>query len=256
MQNVVMQFSPDPFKGKASTLTVSGDIDEDISAGDLRIDLDINVLGGILKEVVNSTIPFTLSDTAKRGKGPLKLVVGPFKIPSVPLISLVNLIGKIQIHNPKSERVLCAQLNMKLGAEGPLEEPASSSTTPNDDPVTICSGPNAHLKNLNWTDDGKIFTLTGNMDEDVSNLDVGLDLTVKAGIKFPPLKFNIPVAISPAIKEGPLKVTLGPESNSAGSLVADLDPISVDGKITINDGNKEEIACIDIAPTAATSVVV
>jgi len=251
MTNVVMQFSPDPFKGKATTLTISGDLDEDISAGEISIDLNVNILGGVQKASVNGTYPFALSDTLKLGKGATKLVVGPFKVPSVPLIHLAGITGTIQVHNPKSERVLCAQLQTYLGAESPsVEEAANSAGTK----TSICSGPNAHLKNLNWTDDGENFTLIGDMDKDVSNFNVELDLVLKALVKFPALKFNIPVALTPGFKQGPIKLTVGPSSNgrSAGSNGV----VSVNGTVMISDSNSEEIACINVAPEAAALVVV
>jgi len=96
--------------------------------------------------------------------------------------------------------------------------------------------------------------LVGDMDEDVSNFNVELDLVIKALVRFPALKFSIPVALTPGFKQGPLKLTVGPASNSRSSSSNGV--VSVNGTVAISDINSEEIACINVAPEAAALVVV
>merc|ERR1712100_11201 len=110
------------------------------------------------------------------------------------------------------------------------------------------------MKNFKFSDDKstKVTTITGTLDEDVAKVDVGVDLNIKIPlVPLPEIKLDIPASISPAVKKGDLKITVGPAVSEVPDTVID-----VTGNVKINDGNAEEIVCLQIGSAEAASTVV
>merc|ERR1711971_650040 len=156
----------------------------------------------------------------------------------------------------KKDPVACINLDLKVG--GASEAPAlkAPQTKIGDSPVTDCTKPSDHMKNFKFSDDstGKT-TITGTLDEDVAKVNVGVDLTIKIPlIPIPEIKLNVPASISPAVKKGDLEITVGPIASESST---DRAPpaINVNGNVKVNDGNSEEIVCLQIGSADSTVVV-
>jgi hypothetical protein len=233
---------------------MEGDLDEDIAGGDANIDLNVKALG-IINEPVKATSPFTYSPGVAKGHS--TVAVGPVDLPKVPLPGGVDVTGTVKITNTKKEPVACIQMNLKIGgaSAAPALEAPQAKADPS--PVTDCTKPTDHMKNFKFSDDSTgMTTITGTLDEDVGKLNVGVDLNIKVPlVPIPEIKLNVPASISPAMKKGDLKITVGPVVSEEPVNGA---PITVNGNVKVNDGNAEEIVCLQIASssTQADSTVV
>merc|ERR1711920_714745 len=113
-------------------------------------------------------------------------------------------------------------------------------------PVKSCTQPTDHMKNFAFsTDASGVTTISGSLDEELDKMAVAVDLNIKITlIKLPPISLNVPVSYSPGIKKGDVKATFGPSALQANTVV------DVEGTVKVNDGNAEEVVCINI--TSAT----
>jgi hypothetical protein len=251
--NVKITLSPDPpVLGQAFSFTMEGDLDEALAGGSANVDLNVKALG-IINEPVKVSSPFTYSPGVASGHS--TVTVGPVNLPKIPLPGGVDVTGTVKITDTKKEPVACIQLNLKVG--GASEIPALGAPQAKTDlsPVTDCTKASDHMKNFKFSDDTTgVTTITGTLDEDVDKLSVGVDLTVKVPlIPIPEIKLSIPASISPAVKKGDLKITVGPAVSEVPAIAV---PVTVSGNVKVNDGNAEEIVCLQIASTQADSTVV
>merc|ERR1712039_566939 len=90
---------------------------------------------------------------------------------------------------------------------------------------------------------------SGSLDEDLDKMAVAVDLKIKIPlIKLPTISLDVPVSYSPGIKKGDVKATFGP------SALQDNTVVDVEGTVKVNDGNAEEVVCINITSAAAAGV--
>jgi hypothetical protein len=245
--NVKITLSPDPpVLGQPFSFNMEGDLDEALAGGNANIDLNVKALG-IINEPVKVSSPFTYSPGVASGHTVVS--VGPVNLPKIPLPGGVDVTGTVKITNGKKEAVACIKMDLNMGAA--TEAPALETK---DSPVTDCTKASDHMKNFKFSDDSTgVTTITGTLDEDVAKVDVGVDLNIKIPlVPLPEIKLDIPASISPAVKKGDLKITVGP----AVSEVPNGPVIDVTGNVKINDGNAEEIVCLQIGSAEATSTVV
>jgi len=214
--------------------------------GNADIDLNVKALG-VINEPVKVSSPFTYSPGVASGHTTVS--VGPVNLPKIPLPGGVDVTGTVKITNGKKEAVACIKMDLNVGAA--TEAPALETK---DSPVTDCTKASDHMKNFKFSDDSTgVTTITGTLDEDVAKVDVGVDLNIKIPlVPLPEIKLDIPASISPAVKKGDLKITVGP----AASEVPNGPVIDVTGNVKINDENAEEIVCLQIGSAEAASTVV
>jgi len=236
--NVKFTLSPDPPQlGQPFSLDIEGDLDEVLDGGNADIDLNVKALG-IINEPVQTSAPFTFSPGAPSGHQ--SITVGPVNLPKVPLPGGVALNGTIKLTNAKREAVTCVKLDMKVGGAESTDavQPIALSN-----PVKSCTQASDHMKNFAFSQDASgVTTISGTLDEDLAKMTVGVDLNIKVPIvKLPAIDLNVPVSYSPGIKKGDVKATFGPSTSQLMGT-----PVSVTGTVKINDGNSEEVACIEI----------
>jgi len=250
--NVKITLSPDPPQlGQPFSFDITGDLDEILDGGNADVDLNVKALG-IVNEPVQVSAPFTFSPGAPSGLQ--SITVGPVNLPKIPLPGGVVVNGTVKLTNTKKEPVACLKLALKVGGaeRGELAEgPVATST-----PVTSCTQPSDHMKNFAFSQDTSgMTTIQGTLDEDLDKMTVAVDLNIKIPlIPLPAIDVKVPISYSPGIKKGDVKATFGPSTSQLKST-----PISVNGTVKINDGNSEEVVCIDITSTGgqhASTVVV
>jgi len=249
--NVKITLSPDPpVLGQPFSFNMEGDLDEALAGGNANIDLNVKALG-IINEPVKASAPFTYSPGVASGH--TTVTVGPVNLPKVPLPGGVDVTGTVKITNTKKEPVACIKMDLKIGgaSEAPALEAPQAKT--DDSPVTDCTKPSDHMKNFKFSDDSTgMTTITGTLDEDVAKLNVGVDLNIKVPlVPLPEIKLAVPASISPAIKKGDLKITVGPIVSDNGA-----PPVTVSGNVKVNDGNAEEIVCLQIGNSTHTDSIV
>lgn len=251
--NVKITLSPDPPKlGQAFSFNMEGDLDELLDGGNADIDLNVKALG-IINEPVKVSSPFTYSPGVASGHS--TVAVGPVNLPSIPLPGGVTVTGTVTITNTKKEPVACIQLNLKVGGASEVPALEAPQAKANDTPVVDCTQPSDHMKNFKFGDDPTgMTTITGTLDEDVSKLSTAVDLKIKIPlIPLPEIKLSVPASVSPGLKKGDLKITVGPTTSEVANDV----PVTVTGSVKVNDGNSEEIVCLQIGnSTQAVSTVV
>jgi hypothetical protein len=259
LQNMKVKLSPDPIqKGKPFTVDVSGDLDEDIVAGTVNVDLSITALG-VIKSSVKQVVPFT--QTPGLSKGHFKLSIGPSTIPNIPGSTLVQ--GRVHLVDGKGEAVFCLDLNIHVGdamAENSTHEELeveekSHVTAPSVSSVASCSKATDHLKDARISSSGGVTKIKGTLDESLSKLSVDLDIKIKVLFVSIPLKLKIPLSISPAFPKGAFGLTMGPVSGAISP-----DPHAhVKGTAVLNDANAEEITCLKldvVSEDTASKVIV
>jgi len=246
--NVKITLSPDPpVLGQPFSFNMEGDLDEALAGGNANVDLNVKALG-IINEPVKVSSPFTYSPGVASGHTTVS--VGPVNLPKIPLPGGVDVTGTVKITNAKQEPVACIKMDLKVG--GAMDAPALETK---DSPVKDCTKASDHMKNFKFSEDATgVTTVTGTLDEDVAKVDVGVDLSIKIPlVPLPEIKLDIPASISPAVKQGDLKITVGPVASEVPDIV-----VNVTGNVKINDGNAEEIVCLQIgnSEVAASTVVV
>jgi len=117
--------------------------------------------------------------------------------------------------------------------------------------VSSCGSAGDHLSGIKITlspdpiAKGKPFTidLSGNLDASLSEMNVDVDLTVKAlGIIDKALKVSSPFSISPGLVAGAQSLSIGPLT--VPSLPGDID---LAGTIKITNNKKEPVACMKLS---------
>jgi len=254
LKDVKITLSPDPIKkGTPWSLSLSGTMDEVLSGGNVNADLSIKALD-VINKAVKVTSPFSVSPGLQAGAQ--SLTIGPLTLPSLPGSVVAS--GTIKITNAKNEPVACVKLDINVPAESSdeaTEEAAASHeaevTTPG---ATVCSQPSDHLKNLAVSSSAGKTTVTGTLDELVSKTALNLALKLKIGWLTHAINMAIPIVYTPGLPKGALQLTVGPKANLEVE-EPEID-VSVSGTVKLDDGNAQEIMCLDVSSTdAATGVI-
>jgi len=162
--------------------------------------------------------------------------------------------GTVTLADDAGTQVACVRLAMHVPAARILDDPQlERSVEPADTFVKAasnCGKPTDHLKDIEISGSGGVSTITGTLDEDLSQVSVDADLIIKALVFKIPVKLNVPIVYTPGIKQGSLSVSAGP--TKSGSVSAELAwppsnaNVEVTGTVQASDGNSEEIACLKI----------
>merc|ERR1712211_41261 len=100
-----------------------------------------------------------------------------------------------------------------------------------------------HIPDLQLTTSDGVTTVTGTLDEAVTNMAIDLDVSLRVLFISVPVKMNIPIATSPGlIKKGAIKLSLGPSS----VVVSPDVNAHMKGTVKVADGNAEQITCLNI----------
>jgi len=241
LTNPVYKMTPDPpVKGQPFTIDISGDLDEDVTAGAVSGDIAVTALGFITS---TATIKMPFTYTPGLPKGAMKMTVGPTTLPKSP--GSFALKGKVHVVDGAGDAITCVDLDITASAEGLLTEAkpeVPNATVPHVGGVESCTGDSDHLKNFSLSQSGGVTTVNGNLDEDVDTFNVDLDLTVKKFIVHLPVKMNIPITLSPTVPKGPFTISAGP-----GKVDLSPDPsVGVTGKVKAMDAASEQIFCLNI----------
>jgi len=247
MQNFKITSSPDPpVLGEDVTMTISGALDKQVTAGDVVISVKAGPISFPL------TVPFkrnAVDPSAFVAGQDTTITLGPFKYPNVnvPLIKTMN--GKVEMHDQDSEQVLCSEFSL----------PAYSATAPaqdlSDAPFVDCGADTDHVKNKVLNVDpptikkGVPFTVNGagDLDEDIVSgvQDIQVDLSLfKLGM-------SIPFAISRPVTAGHANVTVGPITMPSIPLIP-----NAKGSIKMSEQNGEEVICYNFNVPVAQEVAV
>lgn len=227
-----------PRKGKAFTITASGVLDEDHTAGRVVVDASLKALG-VVDEPVTADQKYTF--TPGVGKGKRDITIGPFTFPRV-APGVFDFTGKVTLENEKAEPLLCLDLALhipKILAEEEVELESEKG---------LCAVADSdHISNIVSGDSSTEFDL----DELFSYVNVGIDIAVKAPV-VPAVNFKVtelPIEISPGLPTGHYTFTDGSQGRQSNDL------ITVTGSVALNDKNGEQYTCITFdADESAVSV--
>jgi len=242
LSGVTISVSPDPIEKDATfTIHFDGTLDKDLSTINANVDLDVSVLGLITENVkaagnvvINPVVP----------KGPLSVTIGPVKLTtSIP--GSVDVSGKITLTDENEEPVTCLQLDMKV----PLSQQQELQSS-----VENCGTSADHAKNFAFNTDGGVTTITGDLDESLSQFSVAVDMTIKELFVKIPVSISTPVVYTPGFPAGNFKIVATQASSS--ELSATELSASISGTAKMNDANNEEVGCISFSETTAKALVV
>jgi len=237
--------SPDPIEKDATfTIHFDGTLDKDLSTLKANVDLNVSV-SGLFNDNVKSAGNVVLSPVVP--KGPLSLTIGPVKLTTgIPGFEVFS--GKIELQDENDEPVTCLQLDMKVPLSQQEEEQELQSS------VESCGTSADHAKNFAFSTDGGVTTITGDLDESVSQFSVAVDVTIKELFVKIPVSLSSPVKYSPGFPAGNFKIVATDTSSS--ELKAPELSVSVSGTAKMNDANNEEIGCIQFDETTAKALIV
>jgi rubredoxin len=122
-----------------------------------------------------------------------------------------------------------------------VEAPALST-------ISSCGKATDHIPDFKIASSGGVITMTGTLDEGVTKASIDLDVSLHVLIINLPLKMSIPLAVSDGlIKKGAISSTVGPSTISVSPQVK----ATIKGTMKINDGNGDEITCLNLDTSAA-----
>lgn len=240
LKNPIIKLSPDPpVKGGTLTIQASGTLDEAETTFSSNVDLAIKALG-IVNVAVKGGVPMTISPGAV--KGPFSLTIGPFSLPSsVPGSAVVK--GQVHVVNGKNEPIMCIDMDLDVPGEEVADVHAvAKAEVP--ETITSCGKASDHIPDFKIaTDASGVITMTGTLDESVTKASIDLDVSLKVLIISVPLKMTIPLDVSDGlISKGAIKSAVGPSTIAVTPNVK----ATMKGTMKINDGNSEEITCLNI----------
>lgn len=246
LKNPVFKVTPDPpVKGSSITIEASGTLDEVEASFNTNVDLKVHALG-IIHASVTGGVPVSISPGVV--KGPFSMTVGPFELPSnVPGKAVVQ--GQVQVTNAKNEPMMCIELDMSVGAMDNVEtQVALEADVPSLSTVSSCAKATDHIPDLKIATSSGVITMSGTLDESVTKASIALDASVKVLFISVPLKMNIPLDISQGLfNKGAIKAIVGPTS----IVVSPNVKATLKGTVKLNDGNSQEITCINLDTVVA-----
>ena len=202
-----------------------------MTAGNIDVNLNVKALG-IINEPVVSNTDFTYSPGFPQGD--VTVSVGPLQLPSA--ASTADITGTVKISESDGE-IMCIQFadssssNFLRGIQ--IDESFFEGEEVGDGPVvSSCGTSSDHLSNVQVVKNGATTTVSGSLDESLASIKV-------------PIKMTVPASLSPAIPQGDLKATFTPVSSDE-TLEAPAISVTVNGQVKANDGNGQEIACLQL----------
>jgi len=96
---------PEPVKGDKINITAGGDLDEDISSGNIALNVDLSIFK------LNMDIPFAISPSVSSSTG-AELSVGPLTLIDIPLIG--NAKGTVKMTEQNGESFGCVDFNLPV----------------------------------------------------------------------------------------------------------------------------------------------
>jgi len=219
------------------TIEASGTLDEAMTAANSRVDLHVQALG-VVKVNVNGSVPMSISPAG--AAGPFSLTVGPFQLPSgIPGYAVIQ--GQVHVTNDKNEPIMCIDMDMKVPGTENHDAGALQLEAP--ETISSCGKATDHIPDFKVDSSSGVITMTGTLDEAVTKASIDLDVNLKVLIVSVPLKMSIPLAVSDGlINKGAIKSTIGPSS----IVVTPNVKATLKGTMKINDGNAEEITCLNV----------
>jgi hypothetical protein len=243
ISGVTVSVSPDPIeKGASFTIRFDGTLDEDLSTINANVDLDVSVFG-LIKKHVSAGGNVALSPAVP--KGALSVTVGPVDL-STSVSGSVDVSGKIELTDGNNEPVACLEVDMKVPVAQQEQELEGVEGTSN------CGKASDHAKDLVFQDTDGVTTITGELDESISQFAVSVDMEIKEFFIKIPISIKAPVAYSPGFPEGAFKVVATPTTSELSSELG----VSISGKAIMTDANNEEVACVAFSDSESKSVVV
>jgi hypothetical protein len=240
LSNAVITTNPSPIdKSKPFTLTIKGSLTQDVTAGNIDVNLNVKALG-IINEPVTSNTDFTYSPGFP--KGDVSVSVGPLQLPSAASTSEIT--GTVKIaESSGGTGIMCIQfsdsaLTSLRGFNIESEKFEAGPVASN------CGTSSDHLSNVQIAKNGTTTIVSGTLDEDLPSLTTDVDLEVKASFIKIPIKMTVPASLTPAIPKGDIKATFTPVSND--ELESPQITVTVNGQVKANDGNGEEVACLQL----------
>jgi len=217
------------------TIEASGTLDEALTAANSRVDLHIQALG-VVKVNVNGSVPMSI--LPGYAAGPFSLKVGPFQLPTnIPGYALVQ--GQVHVSNDKNEPIMCIDIDLKVPG---LENAAATPQLEAPEAITSCGKSTDHIPDFKVDSTSGVITMTGTLDEDVTDTSIDLDVTMKVLFVSVPLKLTIPLSVGPKLAKGAIKATVGPSS----VVVSPNVKATLKGTMKVNDGNGDEITCLNV----------
>merc|ERR1712098_674784 len=98
---------PKPVKGKDLTITIQGDLDEDVTSGILELDIDLVITHLVLK------MPVKTKKAVKATSG-IKAVIGPLTLPNIR--GIPNVKGSAKMTEQNGEEIFCANFNLPVSS--------------------------------------------------------------------------------------------------------------------------------------------
>jgi len=247
ISNVIVSISPDPLhEGEAFTFTFEGDLDESLGE-EVNVNIDVEVsLFGLIKKTVKKVGNVVASPLIPAGRVSLK--VGPVSV-NTRIRGSVYLKGKVELTDKNHEPVACVALDLNVpAAEAEYEYSPGGS-------VENCGSASDHAKDLVVKQDaqGKL-TMTGNLDEQLSEFSVKGSLEIKELFVHIPLSFNAPVVYSPGFFKGPFRIETTLLENQEESLRGL--GLEIKGSGRMLDKNGEEVGCLEFDEFEATREMV
>lgn len=236
LQGFAATISPDPpVKGQDVTMTFKGTMDEDISKGRVVVSAKAGIIS-----IPSMSIPFDISPAIGHGVE-ASIQVGPFEYPklSIPLISKIG--AHMEMHDEGDDMIACVDTTLPAAQEAVFLQ--NIKTTAAAAPITICSGSDAHGKNVAIDvspaqpkkGQDVTFTFTGDFDEAITagTIEVDIDLVITS------LQMTIPFKYSPGTTatQG-VKAIIGPFTLPNIPLIP-----NVKGSLKVSDQNAEEVIC-------------
>lgn len=233
MSDVTVSISPDPLhEGEAFTFTFEGDLDESLGE-EVNVNIDVEVsIFGLIKKTVKKVRNVVVSPLLPAGRVSLK--VGPVSL-NTRIRGSVYVKGKVELTDKNHEPVACVALDLNVPAAEAEYAPLTS--------VENCGSASDHAKDLVVQQDaqGKL-TMTGNLDEQLSEFTVTGNLEIKEFFVHIPVSFNAPVVYSPGFSQGPFRIEstlLEKQEESLRGL-----GLEIKGTGRMLDKNNEEVGCV------------
>merc|ERR1711997_738134 len=125
-------------------------------------------------------------------------------------------------------------------------------TSEADDPsltsVSSCGKATDHIPDFQIASSGGVVSMSGTLDEAVTAASIDVDVSLKVLVISVPLKLTIPLTVSDGlINKGAIKSTVGPSTIKVSPAIK----ATVKGTVEMNDGNGEEITCINVDSVVA-----
>jgi hypothetical protein len=253
--------SPDPIvPHQPFTFELTGELDEDLDEVFVDVDLDIHFLAILHKQL---TTRVRISGSPKIPKGPIKVVVGPVVLDMGWVPVSITATGTIKLTDTQKQPVGCVNLtDVSFGGSLTEARQALQDASPFDsltevgDYTRSCGTSNDHVQNLNISviDTPDLFstTVSGTSDEAFTDMKLNSTTKISKGWFFSKtIALSTPITLSPGFPAGPFNLNI----EVVGTPPAKWG-LTNNGKLTVDDGNGEQMVCVEYESATAAAVVV